>query len=112
MNIGRQKLLQLALGDWIGRPRPQAESSLWEQRLAEVADFIRGEGHAPHFRYGVDRFENILATWLVTQRGLYRRGTLDPGRRERLDKQLPDWEAPREWNKQLESQGLDRSVSP
>ncbi|MFD1846760.1 helicase associated domain-containing protein [Arthrobacter flavus] len=98
LDIGRQQLLRSALGDWIGPPRLQAESTLWEKRLTEVIDFIRSEGHAPHFHYGVDRFENILATWLVTQRGLYRQGTLDPGRRQLLDQQIPGWESARQWN--------------
>lgn len=91
MSDSRQELLREALGDWIGPPRRQAETSTWDQRLAEVAVILRREGRPPRFRRGIDRHENTLATWLVTQRGLHHRGTLDPTRRARLDEVIPGW---------------------
>ncbi|WP_442859270.1 hypothetical protein [Arthrobacter sp. CAN_A1] len=87
----RRKLLDAALGDWIGPPRPTAETNLWNQRLTEVATIIADEGRPPRFHRGTDRHENTLATWLVTQRGLHRRGALDPNRCARLNEQLPGW---------------------
>ncbi|WP_156809095.1 MULTISPECIES: helicase associated domain-containing protein [unclassified Arthrobacter] len=102
----RRELLQAAFGDWVGLPPPAPETSMWDRRLTEVADVFANEGHPPRFRRGDDRHENTLATWLVTQRGLHRRGnlaghparpprtgTLDPTRQARLDEQLPGWVA-------------------
>ncbi|MHA7294328.1 helicase associated domain-containing protein [Arthrobacter sp. HLT1-21] len=91
MSNSRQELMHDALGDWIGTPRRQAEISLWDQRLTEVADVLRREGRPPRFRRGVDQHENTLATWLVTQRGLQHRGTLDSNRSARLDERIPGW---------------------
>ncbi|MHA7277939.1 helicase associated domain-containing protein [Arthrobacter sp. Hz1] len=92
MSPHRRELLQAALGDWIGPPRPEVETHLWDRRLAEVADVIAREGHPPRFRRGVGRSENTLATWLVTQRGLHHRGTLNPIRRTLLDERIPGWD--------------------
>lgn len=89
----RLKLMQAVLGDWAGPPRIPRETQLWDQRLAEVADFINREGRAPHYRSGARRLENTLATWMVTQRGLHRRGILSSGRRERLNERIPGWDA-------------------
>lgn len=88
----RQKLLRAALGDWVGLQRPVIETNMWDQRLNEVAHVINREGRPPRFRRIGDRSENTLATWLVTQRGIYRRGTLDPARRTQLDVRLPGWD--------------------
>lgn len=88
----RRELLLAAFGDWVGLPRPVIETNMWDQRLNEVAHVINREGRPPHFRRTGDRSENALATWLVTQRGNHRRGTLDPARRSQLDERLPGWD--------------------
>ncbi len=80
IDTAREELLGAALGDWIGPPRPTVETSMWDQHLTEVANAIAGEGRPPRFRRGTTRHENTLATWLVTQRGLHHRNTLDPAR--------------------------------
>lgn len=64
---------------------------MWGQRLTEVADWIDKYRQPPR-RNKDARFESTLATWLVTQRGLHRRGALDPARRARLDERLPGWD--------------------
>ncbi|WP_155849534.1 helicase associated domain-containing protein [Arthrobacter sp. H20] len=88
----RQAALQDAFGNWVGRPRAEAEVELWAERLDEVAGFQAVEGHLPRFRRGEDRFENILSTWVTTQRGLHRDGTLNPDRHRRLNERIPGWE--------------------
>ncbi|WP_459332698.1 helicase associated domain-containing protein [Arthrobacter sp. Hz1] len=88
----RRELLFAAFGDWVGLPRPVIETNMWDQRLNEVAHVINREGRPPHLRQTGDRSENTLATWLVTQRGIHRRGTLDPARRSQLDERLPGWD--------------------
>lgn len=93
LSAERLELMQAVLGDWAGKPRLSRESQLWDQRLAEVADFISREGRYPHYQPGAHRLENTLSTWLVTQRGLHRRGALDSARRSRLDKFVPGWNA-------------------
>ncbi|MHA7295229.1 helicase associated domain-containing protein [Arthrobacter sp. HLT1-21] len=91
LDPSRQTLLTAALGDWAGTPRPAAQSDLWEQRLNDVLAWTTKNGRPPRRTKGGGRPENILATWLVTQRGLHRRNTLDPARRARLDERLPGW---------------------
>ncbi|MHA7142949.1 helicase associated domain-containing protein [Arthrobacter sp. Sr33] len=88
----RRAALQDAFGDWVGPPRAEAHVQLWAQRLDEVAAFQAAEGHLPRFRRGEDRHENILSTWVTTQPGLHRDGTLDPDRHRRLDERIPRWE--------------------
>lgn len=92
MSVERQEMLWTALGDWVGIPRPVAESTQWDQRLAAVADILARKGHPPRYGKQHEQSENTLATWLVTQRALLRRLTLDPNRRIRLDEQIPGWD--------------------
>lgn len=92
MSVERQELIWAALGDWVGLPRPVAESIHWDQRLAEVADVLARKGHPPRYGKQQEQNENTLATWLVTQRALLRRGTLHPARQTQLDEQIPGWD--------------------
>ncbi|MHA7141870.1 helicase associated domain-containing protein [Arthrobacter sp. Sr33] len=43
LNSERLESMQTALGDWLGTPRVPRETQLWDQRLAEVADFINSK---------------------------------------------------------------------
>lgn len=92
MSVERQGLMWAALGDWVGVPRSVAENAQWYRRLASVTDVLARKGHPPRYGKQQEQNENTLATWLVTQRALLRRGTLDPTRRIRLDEQIPGWD--------------------
>lgn len=47
-------------------PRLVAESSKWDQCLAEVADILARMGHPPSYGNQQEQLENTLATWFRT----------------------------------------------
>lgn len=78
------------LGEWLGAQRG-THDAWWAQRLEEVQRFHAESGRLPHTDRERHPDEAYLSTWLVNQRILHRKGRLRPGRRERLDQDLPGW---------------------
>jgi superfamily II DNA or RNA helicase len=80
----RQQLLEAVPGwTWV------AQGEAWENAFNLLQEFVRSEGHAKVPPRGV--IDGIhLGRWIENQRKYYRRGTLDPSRRERLET-VPGW---------------------
>lgn len=61
----------------------------WNERIAEIRSFVDSHGHLPSPKSS-DTDEKLLARSLSAQRGLYKAGTLPPGRIADCES-LPGW---------------------
>jgi hypothetical protein len=90
----RRALLAANLPGWDAVPasaqrqvaRLKSFDQMWDDRLAEAADFVVSNGRLPHAVHGSG--ERRLYEWLLRQRHL---ATLSEERRMRLDENIPGW---------------------
>ncbi|MBO0728377.1 MAG: Helicase associated domain protein [Acidimicrobiaceae bacterium] len=75
-----------AVPGWTWNPFEDA----WEEAFARLRSYVRREGHSRVPRRYCDSDEFPLGQWVSVQRVLYGRGTLEDGRRRRLEA-LPGW---------------------
>ncbi|MDF2497138.1 MAG: helicase-associated [Arthrobacter koreensis] len=78
---------------WLTPPKAERERALWQQRVAELENFIRKHGRYPRYKYAVDQTEKVLAVWLQRQRQCARTGKLEPARESELNSAAPGWQS-------------------
>ena len=81
----RRQLLQ-ELPGWA----EDAQDAKWEEGFRHLIEYVKENGHACPPQGWVSNGYR-LGAWIRQQRGYFAKGTLDPERRDRLDK-LPGWE--------------------
>lgn len=105
--LHRERGLDRVLPSWRLDDRSIENESHWRLRLVELLRFLHDQGRLPqHTDMPGDR-EKSLAVWVYAQRSAYRAGTLEPGRLQWLDRQVPRWRPVRE---QEERQGSSNST--
>ncbi|MBT2548159.1 helicase associated domain-containing protein [Arthrobacter sp. ISL-65] len=83
------------LPGWQTPPRPQADESRWQQRLAALVDYRAAGNDWPRHKATVEGLEHDMGVWLHYQRAELHRGELDEAKVQALDRALPGWQSGR-----------------
>ncbi|MDQ0820756.1 hypothetical protein QFZ79_003129 [Arthrobacter sp. V4I6] len=81
----------LAVPDWEGKPRVQADEQRWWERLAALKAYLAAGNDWPRHKVTVTGEEHELGVWLHGQRIKQRRSQLDPYKTAALDATVPGW---------------------
>lgn len=86
-----KEYLDKKLPGWLTLPKVERERRLWEQRAAQLEEFVRDQDRYPHNSRAADPSERSLAVWLGRQRNCQRSGGMDVQRLRTLNKHVPGW---------------------
>lgn len=82
-----------AIPGWDVSPARAAADQRWQERLAQLHDYVAEHGHWPRWRHHETEHERILGVWLHTQHQWRTENRLLPWRLEALDTTVPGWHA-------------------